>query len=54
MTAELQRVIESSLVIKEKYESPYVVYPPDGHTYIHDSQFCWDAADKLAVDKAIS
>jgi hypothetical protein len=36
------------------YESPYVVYPPEGHTYIHGSLVYQDAAAKLAVDKAIS
>jgi len=54
VTAELQGVILSLLSIEEKYEYPYVVYPPEGHTYIHDSLFYQDAAAKLAVDKAIS
>jgi hypothetical protein len=36
------------------YESPYVVYPPEGHMYIHGSLFYQDAAAKLAVKKAIS
>ena len=54
MTAELQGVMLSLFSIEEKYESPYVVYPPEGHTYIHYSLLCQDAEAKLAVDKAIS
>ena len=54
MPAELQGVILSLLSIKENYESPYVVYPLEGHMYIYDSLLYQDAAAKLAVDKAIS
>ena len=51
--AELQGVIRSVLTIKENYASPYVVYPSQGHTYIHDGVLNQDATVKLAVDKAI-
>jgi len=54
VTAELQGVILSLFSIKENYESPYVVYPPEGRTYIHDSLLYQDAAAESAVDKAIS
>jgi hypothetical protein len=54
VTAELQGFILSLLSIEEKYESPYVVYPPEGHTNYHDIQLYQDAAAMLAVDKAIS
>jgi len=49
-----KEVILSLLLIEENYESPYVAYPPEGHTYIHDSPLYQDGAAKLAVDKAIS
>ena len=54
MAAEFEGVILSLLSIEENYESPYVVYRPGGHTYIHDWLFYQDAAAQLAVDKAIS
>jgi len=54
VTAEWQGVILSLLSIEENYKSPYVVYLPQGHTYIHDSKLYQDAAAKVAVDKAIS
>jgi len=51
--AELQGVILNLLLIKENDGSLYVLYPPEGHTYIHGSLLYPDAAAKLAVDKAI-
>jgi len=48
--AQLQRVIHSVLLIKEKYESPYEVYPPESHLYIHHSLLWQETAAKLAVD----
>ena len=53
VTAELQWFILSLLSIEEKYQSLYVVYPPEGHTNFHDTLLYQDAAAKLAVDKAI-
>jgi hypothetical protein len=53
MMAELQGVILSFQSIKENYESLYVVYPLEGHRYIHNSLLYQDAAAKLVVDKAI-
>ena len=53
MTAEWQGFILSLLSIEEKYESPYVVYPPAGHTYFHSILLYQNAAAKLAVDNAI-
>ena len=53
MTAELQGFILSLLSIKEKYESLYVIYPPEGHTNFHDILHYYNAVDKLADDKAI-
>jgi hypothetical protein len=53
VTTELQGVILSLLSIKENYESPYVVYPPEEHMYIHDTLLCQDTAAMLAFDKAI-
>jgi hypothetical protein len=50
---ELQGVILSMLLIRENYESPYVAYLPEGHTYIHDSQLYQDAAANEGVDKAL-
>jgi len=44
----------SLLSSEEKYESPYVVYLPEGHMDFHDILLYEDAAAKLAVDKAIS
>jgi len=52
--AELQGVILSLLSMEENYESPYVVYLPEEHTYIYDSLLYQNAAARLAVDKAIS
>ena len=54
MTAEFQGFILSLSSIKDNYESLYVVYPPEGNTYIHGSLLCQDAAGKLVVYKAIS
>jgi len=34
--AELQGFTLSFLSMEEKYESPYVVYPPEGHTKFRD------------------
>jgi len=53
VTTELQGVILSLVSIKGNYESPYVVYLPEGDTYIHNSLLYQDAAAKSAVDKAI-
>jgi len=52
--AELQGLLLSSLSTKEKYKSPYVVDPPEGHTYFDNILLYKDAAAKLAVDKGIS
>jgi hypothetical protein len=52
--AELQSVILSVLSIKDDYKSQYDVYPPEGHTYTHNSPLYQHGAAKLAVDKAIS
>jgi hypothetical protein len=54
VTAELQGFILSLLTIEEKYKSPYVVYPLEGLTKIHDISFYQDATAKLVVDWAIS
>jgi len=54
VTAELQGVMLSLLSIEVNYESPYVLYPLEGHTYIHNGVLNRDAAAKLAVDRAIS
>ena len=51
--AGLQGVILCLLSIEKNYESPYVVYPPERHMYIHNSLLYQDAASKLAVDRAI-
>jgi len=51
--AKLKAFIPSLLSIEENYESPYVVYLPEGHIYIDDSLLYQDAAANLAVDKAI-
>jgi len=50
VTAELRGVILSLLSNKENFESPYVVYPLEGHTVIHSSLLYQDAAAKLTVD----
>jgi len=36
VTAELEGFILSLLSIQENYESPDVVYPPEGHMNLHD------------------
>ena len=50
----MQGVRVSFIWIKEKYESPYVVYQPEWYTYIQNSWFNQAAVTKLAVDKVIS
>jgi len=51
--AELQGFILSVLLIKEKYESPYVVYPMARHTYFHDILLYLDVAAELVVNQAM-
>jgi len=54
MTAEWQGFIISLLSIEEKYASPYMVYPPEGHTYLHHILLNYNTAEKLAFNKAIA
>jgi len=51
---ELEGSILSGLIIKQNYyESLYVGYPPEGHTYLHDILYYVDGVAKLAVNMAI-
>jgi len=54
VTAEWQGFILSLLSIEEKYESSYVVYPPEEQTNFEDILLYQDAVVKFAVEKAIS
>jgi len=54
VTAGLQGAILSLLSIQEIYESPYAVYLPEEHMYIHVCLPYEDAAANFAVDMAIS
>jgi len=40
-------------MIKEEYESPYVVYWRAGHMYFHDTLLYQDATANLVVNKQV-
>jgi len=51
--AELQGKILCLKMFKEKYESPCVAYPPEGHMDFNNILLNQDAAVKLEVDMTI-
>ena len=53
MMAELQGKILCLKMFKEKYESPCVAYPPEGHMDFNNILLNQDAAVKLEVDMTI-